>query len=79
MGSQALGVPPVADVEAARKEAMTYAAYRILLHRFFNSPGASTTFARIGSVMDGLGYAIQVEDVDYTQGAPAVLGNFIAQ
>lgn len=74
-----LGVPPVADVEAARKEAMSYAAYRILNHRFFNSPGASTTFARIGALMDSLGYAIQVGDVNYTQGSPAALGNYIAQ
>ncbi len=67
-----------ADVEAARRTAMSYAAYRLIRHRFAQSPGRSRTNARIDSVMRALGYNPRFESVDYAGGDPAALGNWIA-
>ncbi len=36
------GVPAPANLRQAREEAISYAAYRLLKHRFKNSPGAVT-------------------------------------
>jgi len=36
------GVPVPADINAAREEAMSFAIFRLLVHRFDNSPGRST-------------------------------------
>jgi hypothetical protein len=66
-----------ADVEAAREEAISYAAYRILKWRFANSPGAEDTMQRIETMMSGLGYDPGVTST--TGNSPAALGNRIAQ
>ncbi|MCY4011406.1 MAG: FG-GAP-like repeat-containing protein [Gammaproteobacteria bacterium] len=62
------------EVQAAREEAMSFAAYRIIRHRFRRSPGS----ARIGRdgfvLMDALGY-----DVDDTRSDAAALGTRIAE
>lgn len=64
------------DVAAARREAISYAAYRVLSARFANSPGASTTLIALDNKMLRLGYnrsfSGQVGDT------PAALGNRIA-
>lgn len=64
------------DVQAAREEAISYACYRLLSHRFANSPGAATAQAGFDSLMGTLGY-----DISYTNTVddnPAALGNRIA-
>ncbi len=64
------------EVEAAREEAMSYAAFRILLHRYALGSGMQETFNELVATMDSLCYAI---DVTTTEGAsPAALGNRIA-
>ena len=73
------GAPRPDDVEEARHEAMSYAAYRLIAHRFANSPGARTTFNRIGTLMTQLGYDPNFTSTDYANGNPAALGNYIAQ
>src|SRR5436190_5047767 len=45
-----------ADVEAARAQAISYAAYRVLRARYANSPGASQTLASLDARMAALGY-----------------------
>jgi hypothetical protein len=72
-----IGVP--ADVQAAREEAISYAAYRLLRHRFKNSPNAATTLARLDSVLAALGYNAANTSTDYSNGSAAALGNYIAQ
>ncbi|MXY99253.1 hypothetical protein F4Y93_00895 [Candidatus Poribacteria bacterium] len=72
------GVPRSDDVEEARHEAMSYAAYRLIEHRFAYSPGAGTTFNRIGTLMVQLGYDLNFTSTDYASGNPAALGNYIA-
>ncbi len=65
-----------ADQQAAREEAISYAAYRILRARFAKSPGADESLASFDALMDALGY-----DKDYTGtvgNSPAAIGNRIA-
>jgi len=72
------GVPDPLDVEAAREEAISYAAYRLLTHRFANSPGAEASLPRMDSLFVALGYDPALTSIDYRTGDPAALGNFIA-
>ncbi len=63
----------------ARKKAISYAAYRLLSHRFKNSPEAVETQQLFDANMSQLGYDIANVSADYSTGDPAALGNFIAQ
>ncbi|MCB9035148.1 MAG: hypothetical protein H6557_00850 [Lewinellaceae bacterium] len=71
-----ISAPP--DVQAAREEAISYAAYRLLRHRFQNSPGADETRAGINNLFIQLGYDTAFTSKDYATGSPAALGNYIA-
>jgi hypothetical protein len=71
-----------ADVEQARHEAISYAAYNIILHRFYTgpagglpaSPGREETRTAIRNQMMALGY-----DPDATPTAASLLGTRVAQ
>ncbi len=65
------------DVDAARHEAISYAMYRLMKHRFANSPGAAEILPDLDLLMGELGYDI---NVDTQKGdTPAALGNRIYQ
>ena len=65
-----------ADKEAARGEAISYAAYRILSHRYAAAQGAEETLAEFDATMASQCYPT---DVTTTLGdTPAALGNRIA-
>jgi hypothetical protein len=65
-----------ADVQAAREAAMSYAAYRVLLHRYSLATGLAETFAELGSTLESLCFR---HDYTTTEGdSPAALGNRIA-
>ncbi|MGI8601779.1 MAG: vanadium-dependent haloperoxidase [Verrucomicrobiales bacterium] len=65
-----------AEVEIARREAISYAAYRLLKSRYANSVNAATTMATLDSHLASLGYNGAVTT---TQGpTPAAVGNRIA-
>lgn len=64
------------DVEAARHEAISYAAYRILSSRYSQSVNASTTQALLLQRMLALGY--DVENRETVGSDPAAVGNRIA-
>lgn len=65
------------DVAAARNEAISYAAYRVLSARYIKSVGGADSLSAFDDVMDGLCYPL---DVTTTEGdSPAALGNRIAQ
>jgi hypothetical protein len=72
------GVSMPMDVQAAREEALSYACYRLLRHRFINSPGAVASYQYFDSLMNALGYPTTVTSVDYSTGSPAHFGNHIA-
>ncbi len=64
-----------ADVVAAQEEALSYAAYRVLINRFSASPGAAGSVASFMALMAELGY-----DPAYTSttgGTPADIGNSV--
>ena len=65
------------DLEAARNEAISFAAYRLLSARFATSPGAATTLPALDAQLLSLGYD---KNLTTTVGnTPAALGNRIAQ
>jgi len=70
-------LPAPADVQAAREEAISFAMYRLLRHRFLLSPAAPVMFPEYDMLMNDLGYDINFTDT--TGDSPAALGNRIAQ
>jgi len=74
--------PAAADIEAARREAISYAAFGVISHRFVTGPagvgpGRAETLVDIRQQMLDLGF-----DPDFTSvvgDSPAALGNRIAQ
>lgn len=72
------GVPSQTDLIAAQEEAMSYACYRLLHHRFQKSPDYETTTALIDSLFILLGYDPLYTSEDYKHGSPADLGNYLA-
>lgn len=67
------------DRQLAREEAVSFAAYRIVRHRFRNSPGAELVAELADTTMVELGYDIGDASTAYEQGSPAALGNYIAE
>ena len=71
-------VPDYPDKAAASEAAISYAAYRILVARYVDSPGANETIPALNALMDSLGYSILNNSTDYRNGDPASLGNYVA-
>jgi len=72
-------IPAPDDVSSAREEALSYAAYRLLQHRFAQSPGATSALARFDSLFAALGYDRAFTSTNYQSGSAAALGNYLAQ
>lgn len=72
------GLPVPQDIEAARQEAISYAAYRLMAQRYQNSPGYFLTMLELNGLMDSLGYDVNNISQDYITKGPAELGNYIA-
>ncbi len=64
-------------IDEARKKAISYAVYRIMLHRFSNSPGMEDIYLSINNFMDELGYDKNMTSIDYHDGNVAALGNLL--
>ncbi len=58
---------------------ISYAAYRLILHRFNNSPGFDRITNKANSLMNILGLNINYFESDGFESNPADLGNFIAE
>ncbi len=76
---EGLPVPDEDAIQAAREEAISYAAYRIIRSRFRFSPGGRDIARQCDALMDELGYDPFLLDLDYRRGKPAALGNYIGQ
>ena len=63
----------------AQQTALSYAAYRLLEHRFFRSPGKAHTFGLAEALMAELGLDMEFVSRDYRRDGAAALGNYIAQ
>lgn len=66
------------DVHPAREEAIAYAAYRLITHRFAASPGAVATLDAADALMQQLGFSTADTSLAYEAGSPSALGNYIA-
>ena len=66
-----------ADRQAAQEEAMSYALYRLLKYRFRLSPGGFETEINLNNLMAELGYSTAMQSMDYSDGSPAALGNYL--
>ena len=65
------------DVPAARNEAISYAAYRVLTERYIKAVGGDQSLSEFDDLMDALCHPL---DVTTTEGdSPAALGNRIAK
>jgi len=65
------------DIAAARNEAISYAAYRVLTHRFVNAPFGGVSLAAFEARLVALGYDPTVTTLEGD--TPAALGNRIAR
>jgi hypothetical protein len=71
------GIKTPEDAASASHEVMSYALYRLLTHRFRNSPGADTTLPAITSLFTSFGYDPNFTSSDYSSGSYAALGNYL--
>jgi hypothetical protein len=71
------GVLPVDNIKAAQEEAISFAAYRLIRHRFAETAGRDELYQEIDQLMESLGYDSRNVSTDYSCGA-AELGNYIA-
>ena len=66
-----------ADVSAARSEAISYAAYRVLSARFIKAVGADQSLSEFDDLMDAL--CLPISNTATDGGSPAAIGNRIAK
>lgn len=74
---QALNIP--INIEEARKEAISYASFYFIKSRYQNSPDYNATYILMYEYMLAHGYNITNSNLDYINGGPAELGNYLAQ
>jgi hypothetical protein len=70
---------PSEEIEIARNKTISFALYRLLTHRFKNSPGATKSLERFDLIMEQFEYDTNFTSKYYQDGDAAALGNFIAQ
>ena len=73
------GVNTSKTQDFARREAISYACFRLLSHRFKNAPGSIELSYDYEDLMNELGYDTSIKSTDYSDGSPAALGNYIGQ
>ena len=67
------------DSEISLHKTLSYAVYRLLTHRFKNSPSSIETQRKFDDLMEVFGYDINTTTTDYINGDPVALGNYIGQ
>jgi hypothetical protein len=72
------GFSTTKEKETAQEETLSFAAFRLLLHRFSASPGAGQSLASAKKLFASLGYDETLTSSDYSTGSPGALGNYIA-
>jgi len=73
------GVARDGNVAAFRDEAINYAMYTLLRHRFRNSPGAEESLPLIEALFEAQGHDKSFISTDYSTGNAAAFGNYIAE
>ncbi|MCF7568286.1 FG-GAP-like repeat-containing protein [Sabulilitoribacter arenilitoris] len=72
------GFTNTGNLDENRLKTLSYAMYRLLKHRFENSPGADESFILFDLLMDEMGYDKAYTSTDYSTNDAAALGNYIA-
>ncbi len=72
------GITTPSDADAATHEIISFAMYRLLLHRFENAPGVTQITQEINDFFTSLGYDSSFDSIDYSGGSYAALGNYLA-
>lgn len=73
------GITVPTDVLTAQQETLNYAVYRLLSHRFQNSPNATELQNSYDTFFESLNCDKNFVSTDYSNGSPAALGNYIAE
>lgn len=73
------GIETPENVDKAIEEVMSYAMYRLLQHRFANSPGVTANIQITNQLFSNLQYDPYFTDTDYSNGSYAALGNYLAE
>ena len=68
-----------AHKKALQEEAISFAVYRLMYHRYFSSPDFVDTRLLMDGLMQSRGYDISNQNTDYSTGSAAALGNYIAE
>lgn len=66
------------DIHPAREQAISFAVYRLILHRFAASPGAVSILNDADDLMQQLGFNTADASLSYQGGSAAAMGNYIA-
>ena len=69
----------LAERQEAQEISMSYGVYRLIKHRYMNSPQAAATMTNIYIQMAIQGLDTLVVSTDYLNDGPAALGNYIAE
>ncbi|MCG9972841.1 FG-GAP-like repeat-containing protein [Christiangramia crocea] len=77
--SEFKGFETTVNKSEARKQTISFAAYRLLSHRFKHSPNSLVAQEILDEAMYELGYDTSIRAEDYTFGDPVALGNYIAK
>ena len=72
------GIPVPTDIQAAREEAISHAAFSFLRIRYSFSPDYFNLLVDLQNEMLALGYNPFNNSTNYSSGDPAALGNYIA-
>nr|MBS0038036.1 vanadium-dependent haloperoxidase [Saprospiraceae bacterium] len=72
------GIDSPANPVEAIEETLSFTTFRLMEHRFSNSPGISKITQSIRGLMLQRGYNFLNTSTDYQNGGPAELGNYIA-
>ncbi|NRA93234.1 MAG: T9SS type A sorting domain-containing protein, partial [Psychroserpens sp.] len=70
---------PLENEEISRVKTISYAMYRLLSHRFQNSPKADASQRIFDLIMEQLDFDPGLVSTDYESGNAAALGNYIAE
>jgi len=72
------GISVPTDTDEAIQEVMSYAMFRLLNHRFVNSPGVTESMESFLDLFTLKGYDTNFTSTDYSSGSYAALGNYLA-
>ncbi len=72
------GIATPTDPDAATHEIISYAMYRLLNHRFENSPGGTPLLDEFTALLTSYGYDPSFVSTDYSTNSYAALGNYLA-